>query len=61
MIRMKKYVCAGVLGFAGLALFGGASNGIAQSAANSVGSGPNDAQIEARCYEGRWIARDSKM
>ena len=47
MIRMKKYVCAGVLGFAGLVMFGGASNGMAQSAAGNVGSGPNDAQIEA--------------
>jgi len=47
MGRMKNFACAGVLGFAGLAMLGGVSRGVAQSAPGNVGSGPNDAQIQA--------------
>ena len=43
---MKSFACVGVLGFAGL-LLGGTSRGMAQSADANVGSGPNDAQIQA--------------
>jgi hyperosmotically inducible protein len=47
MSRMKNFACVGVLGFAGLAMFGGVSRAVAQSAPGSVGSGPNDTEIQA--------------
>ncbi|WP_260177568.1 BON domain-containing protein [Tunturibacter empetritectus] len=47
MSGMKNFACVGVLGFAGLAMLGGASRGVAQSAPGNVASGPNDAQIQA--------------
>src|ERR1700727_1314555 len=47
MRMMKNFACICALGFAGLALLGGSSIGVAQSAASSVSPGPNDAQIQA--------------
>jgi hyperosmotically inducible periplasmic protein len=47
MERVKNFACVCVLGFAGLAMLGGAPIGVAQSTASSVSPGPNDAQIQA--------------
>jgi hyperosmotically inducible protein len=47
MNRLKNFAYVGLLGFVGLIMPGLSSKGVAQSAASSVGSGPNDAQIQA--------------
>jgi hyperosmotically inducible protein len=47
MKSVKNFACVCALGFASLAMLGGSSIGVAQSAASSVSPGPNDAQIQA--------------
>jgi hyperosmotically inducible periplasmic protein len=47
MKNKKIFACVCALGFVGLVMLDGSSSGLAQSAASSVGQGPNDAQIQA--------------
>jgi hyperosmotically inducible periplasmic protein len=47
MKRVRNLACGCAVGFASLAMLGGASISVAQSTASSVNPGPNDAQIQA--------------